>query len=214
MQERTAPHNALVRVVTKNDSVDAPQVLLARCDELAGARLGLQLLKHWLNIIDTRQRFGMGRQPVRNSFRIGSLFEATERREKGGYSRRIPSPASFVSGAQLIRLQFIVAAELKRHDCESLLGQLSEWTPSGHEDAQRDQSQLATDGARVLLRRMTGRHVTDFVANYPRKLRLAIEERKNAARDVDISAGEGECVHGGHIDYGEMPWQGGTLGKF
>ena len=64
---------------------------------------------------------------------------------------------------------------------------------------------------RVLLRRVPGRHVADLVAEHAGKLRLVVEVRQDAARDVDVSARQRERVDRRLIDDGKMPRKVGTL---
>ena len=56
---------------------------------------------------------------------------------------------------------------------------------------------------------MPRRDVSDLVAEHSRELRLVIEERQDAARDVDEAARQRERVDRGLIHDRELPRQGG-----
>ena len=57
----------------------------------------------------------------------------------------------------------------------------------------------------VLLGGVTRRHVPDFVPQHASQLRLAVEKRHDAAREIDIAARQRECVDGRHVYHREVP---------
>jgi hypothetical protein len=107
----------------------------------------------------------------------------------------------------LIGLQLVSAAILQEQHPKPLLGELAEWSCTGHEDPERDEADSSTDGARVLLCRVPGGDVAGFVPEHAGKLRLVVEERKDATRDVDVTAGKREGVDRRHVHDAVMPWQ-------
>ena len=65
--------------------------------------------------------------------------------------------------------------------------------------------------ARVLLRGMTRGDVADLVAEHAGQLRLVVQIRQDAARDVDVAARQREGVDRGAVDNGERPRQVGPV---
>src|SRR5713226_323415 len=59
---------------------------------------------------------------------------------------------------------------------------------------------------------MAGRDVADLVTQNARELRLVVEKRHDAARDVDIAARERERIHGRRVHDGEVPRKIRSLG--
>ncbi len=54
------------------------------------------------------------------------------------------------------------------------------------------------------------RDVRDFVSQYAGELRLALDETKRAARDVDDATRRGERIHTVGVEHDELPLQVGT----
>jgi hypothetical protein len=112
----------------------------------------------------------------------------------------------------LIGLQLELATELQEQDAQSLFGKAAELLRTGDEDTERDEANRAADRAGVLLRRVARGDVTRLVPQHAGELCFIVEERKNAASDVDIAARQRERVDHGRIDHGVVPRESGTLG--
>ena len=117
----------------------------------------------------------------------------------------------FVSRAELIGLQFVVAAVLQEQQAERLLRDLTERPRRGHEHTKRPERDHAADRPRVLPHRMPRGDVADLVAEHAGQFGLVVEKRQDAARDVDESARQCERVDRRLIDDGELPRKGGPL---
>ena len=61
--------------------------------------------------------------------------------------------------------------------------------------------------SRVLPHRVPSGHVADLVPEHAGQLRLVVQVRQDAARDVDEAAGQRERVDGGHVHDRELPGQ-------
>jgi len=73
---------------------------------------------------------------------------------------------------------------------------------AGRQHAQA--SVLLTGGA---LGAVAGRDMADFMAHHPRQLGLVLQVGHDAARHIDIAAGQRKGVDLGAVEHREMPWQ-------
>src|SRR5258705_9299187 len=125
-------------------------------------------------------------EPVGDAVALpGRFVETPERREHIGHARRIPVAGGCVLRAELIGLQFEVAAVFQKQDSERLLSELAEWTGGRHEDAEGDKTDGSANRACVLLCGVPRGDVRGLVTEDAGKLRLVVEERQDPPRDVD-----------------------------
>ena len=149
-------------------------------------------------------------QKVRHAA-LAELVHARERSEKTRDAARVPSSLRRVLHAHTIRLALVVSPVLEKRDAHADRSDVAEGARRRHEDAEREQSKLAAGRARVLLRGMPCRDMRDLMAQHTRKLRLVVQVRQDAARDVDESARERKRVDGLVIDDGKRPRQVGPV---
>ena len=103
--------------------------------------------------------------------------------------------------------QVVAGADDRLALAKAAFAELREGASLRNEDAAEDETELCASRARVLLRGVTGGDVPDLVTEDARELRLIVEKRQDAARDVDVTARQCERVDGRHVEDGEMPRQ-------
>ena len=211
MQKRGAAHDALIRVVAVDDAVNPVQIPVVIGPEPFSALL--RFTHGRLHALHAILRRRMRLQPVRHALVVARLFDPAERRQHLRNAVGIPAGARHVLHAEAVGLRFVVAAVLQHQQTETALAELRERTRRRHEDAAENEPELRAGRSRVLLRCMTRRDVSDLVAEHAGQLRLVLQERQDAARYIDVAAGQGERVDGGDVDDGEVPRQVRTLGE-
>ena len=154
----------------------------------------------------------MRREPVGDAAPVRRLVQPRQRRQHVGDAVRIPSLLGRVAHAQPIRFDFVVSAVFQEEDAQRRAAEARERIRRRHEDAEREQAQLSGRLLRVLPHAVARGDVADLVAQDAGQLRLVVEIRQDAARDVDVAAWQRKRVHGGGIDDGELPRQPWALG--
>ena len=113
--------------------------------------------------------------------------------------------------AELVGLHLVVASVLQEEHAERGFGRALQRLRLGNEDAEQRETDAGAGRLRVLLRRVARRDVTDLVAEHAGQLRLVVEERQDAARQVDVAAGKRERVDRRLVHDREVPRQLRTL---
>jgi hypothetical protein len=152
-----------------------------------------------------------GELGLKGGFRL-KLFQEPRHR------RRIVARPDEVADAELVGLQFLVAAipgerEL-RAAADGGLGKARAGIAEQHaaQDRRGDRTGLGEHAGAVALRRMPRRDMADLVAEHARKLCLGRGQGDQSTGRVDEPARQGEGVHDVRIEHGETPIEPRQLG--
>ena len=223
-----AAHHALLGAVAVDHAADRVEVALAaivavaaRCARVASG-----------DVADAGQPLIVARvrgQPVATLARLaaggaglvgGKLLLHLQHRDHVDHVLRVVAVAHQVFGAQLVGLQFLVAAVAGdvagRRTLRRLPGQLAGTAHTvglGHR-AQHAGGQHADAGGGLAGGAggaVAGGHMTDFMADHACQVGLAFHVGHDAARHIDIAAGQREGVDLGAVEHGEGPLQVGAM---
>ena len=150
----------------------------------------------------------MRERPVRHAAtRSGCLVEPRQRGEQPFHALGIPAVRRCVRHAEPIGLELIFAAVLEEQHAERDLRESLKGLRLGHENSENREAAAGQRLARVGRGLMARVDMTDLVAEHGRQLRFVAQERHDAAREIDVAAGQRERVHRRLVDDRERPRQ-------
>ena len=150
----------------------------------------------------------------------GELFLALQHADHVDHVLRVVAVARQVFGAELVGLQFLVATVVghvaRGRGLRDLAGGLCRAADAAAFEyrAEHGGRQHAQAGAllpRGALGAMARRDMADLVADDTGKFGLAVQIRHDAARDVDVTAGQCKRVDLGAVEHRERPLQVGAV---
>ena len=154
----------------------------------------------------------MRRRPVRHAAAGAARFvEPRQRVQQARHALRRPAVRRDVADAELIGLELGAAAVLEEQQTQRDARRLSERLRLGHENPEHGESAAGECLVRCGFRGVTRVDMADLVAEHGRHLRFVAEERHDAARQIDVAAGQRERVDRGFVHDGERPRQVGPF---
>ena len=155
----------------------------------------------------------MTAQERRRAAGPAGLLLALEREEKIGHVGGIVADFARIRHAQLVGLALIVAAVFQKQQARALRQRLGDGGYPLREDGAQQQRPRGQRRASLLLFAVAGRYVAQLVAQHPGKLRLVVEMRHNAAREVHVAIGRGKGVYHRRIEDGKLVTKIGPAGN-
>ena len=161
-----------------------------------------------LNFLHAVGRCWMRREPVGHTLAAAAgLVEPRERVQHARHARGIPSRARRVLTPRRSACSSSSRPYFRKSTPSAVSATPLKRPRLRHEDTEEGEADACARRLRVLLRGVTRRHVADFVTEHAGQLRLVVEERQDAARQVDVSARQRKRVHRRRIDHSEVPGQ-------
>jgi len=124
---------------------------------------------------------------------------------------RRPAIRRDVAHAELIGLELGAAAVLEEQQTQRDARRLGEWLRLGHENPEHGEPAAGERLVRCGFRGVPRVDMADFVAEHRGHLRFVAEERHDAARQIDVAAGQRERVDRRLVDDRERPRQVGPF---
>ncbi len=219
MVEPVVPDDALLAAGPVRQSVDGLQVRITivdptahrLCGDVGGAFRGLYLAfircgvirKH--AVIDIRLA----------AFLLGAIelefLLILEDFEQGAHGLGAIAGFGGVLQAQAVGLHLVLTAVALQPGLGADVGEIRHRTGARHDGRARCQHR-GQDAPRLRTSRMTGRVVTDLVAENRGELRFGIQIRENAAVHVDVAPANSEGVHRVLVEDEEFEVPGGQRG--
>ena len=139
----------------------------------------------------------------------GKDFLVLEHADDLDHGLRVVAGFGEIRRTETIGFEFVVAAVARGPGLRQRLHERSAGlvVHAGHQNRTEHRTHPCGRRRALLAHAVAGGDMTDLVTDHPREFRLRIEIGQDAARDVDIAAGQGERVDVRAVDHSEMPLQ-------
>ena len=210
MGERPAANEPVLRRIAVDHAVDPSEVGIAGTVAAEFGARGLGGLPHAVGRArmareEARRRF----LPPRPGHRLIERGHGSHRLQKTRHRRRIEAAAAQVAHAQHVRLQ-LLRARIPFHVGAGR--ELREIGIAVDDHAEQCRAEVRDHAVAVALGAVARRHMADLVGDHAGELRFVVGERHQAARDMDVAAGQGEGVGFGAVEHDEGEGRFGLLG--